>query len=254
MARLIIALGVVLVASSSVKAQEATQRVLIGSDETDAAEKITTTEAVIEYEDRKRPQEADSDCLTNVYCKVVKGILWIEGTAGPAKFNVTRYRSFNLLGDVGTLQPNVVTSGAEYGAGIGAQLDVFSIGARFKYGKFDAFDMIAAGLDFGFLVKRVPFVHPYARFGLYYNTVTNGSPIPGLDQILEDHKVNGGSVALGAGIRIPVIKWLSVAIGFDYSWVALYVSGYDTFNAEDFGNGTIGGEIVGTFALTVHPI
>ena len=75
-----------------------------------------------------------------------------------------------------------------------------------------------------------------------------------IDQLLEDTKTNGGGFSIGAGVRVPVIKWLSVAIGFDYTFIGLYVKGFDPVNNEDFSNGTIGGEISGTFALTVHPI
>ena len=75
-----------------------------------------------------------------------------------------------------------------------------------------------------------------------------------LDQLLENTKTNGGGASIGAGVRVPVIKWLSVAIGFDYTFIGLYVKGFDPAENEDFSNGTIGGEISGTFALTVHPI
>lgn len=213
------------------------------------------TETSISYEEASIPEEpAEDDCI-GVYCKKVQGTLWIEGTAGPARFNATRFRSFNLLDeDIGQLQPNVTVSGPEYGAAIGAQFDIFSIGGRFKYGKFGAFDLITAGIDFAFLLRFVPYAAPYVRFALNYNTTRGGSPIPGLDQILEDHKVRGGGASIGAGVRVPVIKWLSVAIGFDYSFIALYVTGFNPIVMEDFSNGTIGGEISGTFALTIHPI
>jgi len=234
---------------------EASAAAAAGTAEALEAAAAAGTETSISYEEASIPEEpAEDDCI-GVYCKKVQGTLWIEGTAGPARFNATRFRSFNLLDeDIGQLQPNVTVSGPEYGAAIGAQFDIFSIGGRFKYGKFGAFDLITAGIDFAFLLRFVPYAAPYVRFALNYNTTRGGSPIPGVDQILEDHKVRGGGASIGAGVRVPFIKWLSVAIGFDYSFIALYVTGFNPILMEDFSNGTIGGEISGTFALTIHPI
>jgi hypothetical protein len=266
MARLIIVLGTALLVASAAEAQERASEMGAAAEAADSsaagavAEPVNVDEASvgevsIAYEDPSTPQEGDPDCLTKVYCKVVKGMLWVEATFGPAKFNATKFRTFNLLEDVGgNLSPQVVVSGPEFGAAIGAQFKLFSIGARFKYAKFDPFDLLTAGIDMGFLVKRVPFAHPYARLGLYYNTTQGGTVIPALNQLLENPKTNGGGASIGAGVRVPVIKWLSVAIGFDYTFVALYVKGFDPIEGEDFSNGTIGGEISGTFTLTVHPI
>jgi len=266
MIRLIMILSMALLVASSVEAQEEASEAGAATEPAESAaaeavaEPVTVDEASvgevsIAYADPPPSEEGDPDCLTKVYCKVVKGTLWIEGTFGPAKFNATKFRTINLLEDVGgNLSPSVVVKGPEFGVAIGAQFKVFSIGGRFKYAKFDPFDLITAGVDFGFLVKRVPFVAPYARFGLYYNTTRGGTVIPLLDQILENTKTNGGGASIGAGVRVPVIKWLSVAIGFDYTFVALYVKGFDPNENEDFSNGTIGGEISGTFTLTVHPI
>jgi len=266
MARLIMIVSMALLVASTVEAQEEASEAGAAAEPAESAaaeavvEPVTVDEASvgevsIAYEDPPPSEESDPDCLTKVYCKVVKGMLWIEGTFGPAKFNATKFRTINLLEDFGgNLSPQVVVKGPEYGAAIGAQFKLFSIGARFKYAKFDPFDLLTAGIDMGFLVKRVPFAHPYARLGLYYNTTRGGTVIPLLDQLLQDTKTNGGGVSIGAGVRVPVIKWLSVAIGFDYTFVALYVTGFDPSENEDFGNGTIGGEISGTFTLTVHPI
>lgn len=266
MIRLIMIVSMALLVTSSVEAQEPTEAMSAAGEtaESGAVEAVAEPVAVDEasvgevslaYEDASPSHGGDPDCLTKVYCKVVKGKLWIEGTIGPAKFNATKFRTINLLEDVGgNLSPKVVVKGPEYGAAIGAQFKIFSIGARFKYANFDPFDLLSVGVDMGFLVKRVPFVHPYARLGLYYNTTKGGTVIPVLDQLLENIKTNGGGASIGAGVRVPVIKWLSVAIGFDYTFVGLYVKGFDPAEGEDFTNGTIGGEISGTFALTVHPI
>lgn len=261
MARLIWIFSIALLMASSVEAQEATEAAEAGTEaaETTTMEVTEVGETSLAYEDKSPPDEGDPDCLTNVYCKVVKGIFWLEGTIGPAKFNATKFRTLNLLEDFGgNLSPTVVVKGLEFGAAAGAQFDIFSIGARFKYAKFDPFDLLTVGLDFGFLMKMVPFVQPYARFGLYYNTTRNGTVIPVLDQLLDNPKTNGGGVSLGAGVRVPVIKWMSIALGVDYTFIGLYVKG-DVINpapGEDteFSNGTIGGEVAGTFALTFHPI
>jgi hypothetical protein len=276
MVRLIMVLTTGLLLAPHVEAQESTEPVeatestateatateAAATEATDAAEATATEAAATEpgateatdevgisyVAAEEAPAEVEPDC-NGVYCKKVQGTLWIEGTAGPARYNLTKFRAFNLLDEeTGQLQPKVIVSGGEYGAALGAQLKVFSIGVRFKYAKLGLFDLITAGLDFGFLVKRTPYAHPYARFGLNYHTTRGGSPIPGLERIDENQKVYGAGASIGAGIRVPVIKWISIAIGFDYSFIALYVTGdvYETF--------AVGGEIAGTFALTVHPI
>ena len=99
----------------------------------------------------------------------------------------------------------------EYGAAIGAQFDVFSIGARFKYANFDPFDLITAGVDFGFLVKKVPFVAPYARFGLYYNTTKGGTVIPLLDTVVETGASVVRSHVSGARIELQRVTVLRLA-------------------------------------------
>jgi len=288
MARLIMVLAAGLLIAQHVEAQESTEPVeaaeATATEATDAAEAAATEAAATEATDaaeaaateaaatepgateatdevgisyvaaQQAPAEAEPDC-NGVYCKKVQGTLWIEGTAGPARFNLTKFRAFNLLDDeTGQLQPKVIVSGGEYGAALGAQFKVFSIGARFKYARFGLFDLITTGLDFGFLVKRTPYAHPYARFGLNYHTTRGGSPIPGLAQLVENQKVHGAGASIGAGVRVPIIKWISIAIGFDYSFIALYVGGTSISTGEDFATGAIGGEIAGTFALTVHPI
>ena len=154
MARLIMVLSTALLVASTVEAQGETAIATEGAAEAGAAEaldaaaieraaleeeaaaieeRIAEEESAEEEPAEEEPAEesGDPDCLTNVYCKVVKGMLWIEGTAGPAKFNATKFRTINLLEDFGgQLEPKVIVSGPEYGAAIGAQFKLFSIGAR----------------------------------------------------------------------------------------------------------------------------
>ena len=152
-----------LVAAAHVEAQEPSEPPPAAESEPPAAVEAEP-EVAVEAEPEVAPA-AEEEC--EIYCKHVEGKLWIEGTAGPARYNMTKFRSFNVLPDgVGTLVPKVIVSGPEYGAGIGAQFDLVSVGGRFKYGKFGDFDLLSAGLDVGFLAKSVPYVHPYGRFGI----------------------------------------------------------------------------------------
>jgi hypothetical protein len=247
-----------LLAAAHVEAQEPTEpppaaqpepSVTAGSN---AVVTIETADPEISIAYVEAAPAAEQEC--EIYCKHVEGKLWIEGTAGPTRYNMTQFRTFDLLPNgVGTLAPKVIVSGPEYGAAIGAQFELVSVGGRFKYGKFADFDLLSAGIDVGFLAKSVPYVHPYGRFGIYYSTTRNGTPIPGLDNLLTGMKINGGNVSLGAGIRVPIIRWISIAAGFDYSFVGLFISG-DEPTGERFEHGVVGGAISGTFALTVHPL
>ncbi|MBT8469900.1 MAG: hypothetical protein KJN97_14245 [Deltaproteobacteria bacterium] len=191
-----------------------------------------------------------------VYEKKVGGIVWLEATAGPSKFDVTRFRTLRIIPDqVSSFIPSVVVSGPEFGAALRFRTGSTTIGARFKHADYEPFNLTSIGLDLGFLIRAVPYVHPSIRLGFNYYMTTGGLIIPELQGDLSNVRSQGGGASIGAGLRIPIVRWLSIAADFDYSIIGLSFRGsYDvpTIGTVGFTAGTAGTAIAGTFALTVH--
>jgi hypothetical protein len=202
----------------------------------------------------------DAPEKSKAYDKRVGGKVWLEATAGPSRFDATRFRSLDIIPDqVASLIPRVVVSGPEFGAALRFRAGSSTIGARFKRAKYEPFDLTSIGLDLGFLVRAVPYVHPSIRVGFNYYTTTGGLVLPGLDNYVSNVRSHGGGASLGAGLRIPIVKWVSIAADFDYSIIGLVfqgdyngIPGVPGAGGGRFTAGTAGTEIAGTFALTFH--
>ncbi len=199
---------------------------------------------------------ADAPERSKVYDKRVGGIVWLEATAGPSRFDVTRFRTLKLIPDqISSFIPSVVVSGPEFGAALRFRAGSSTIGARFKHADYDPFNLTSIGLDLGFLIRAVPYVHPSIRLGFNYYMTTGGLIIPELQGDLNNVRSQGGGASIGVGLRIPIVKWLSIAADFDYSIIGLSFRGsYNVpgVGALGFTAGTAGTAIAGTFALTVH--
>jgi len=65
---------------------------------------------------------------------------------------------------------------------------------------------------------------------------------------------HGGGATIGAGLRIPIVRWVSIAADFDYSVIGLVFQGNETLSGTGakVTAGTAGTAIAGTFALTFH--
>ncbi len=187
------------------------------------------------------------------YNKKVGGKVWLEATAGPSRFNATQFRTLDIVpANVQSLIPNVVVRGPEFGAALRFRAGSSTIGARFKRADYEPFDLTSIGLDLGFLIRAVPYVHPSIRVGFNYYTTTGGLVIPGFDNLVSNVRSHGGGASIGAGLRIPIVKWLSIAADFDYSIIGLVFQGNETVTGSSFTAGTAGTAIAGTFALTIH--
>jgi hypothetical protein len=190
---------------------------------------------------------------TKAYDKRVGGKVWLEATAGPSRFNATQFRTLDFVpAGVQALIPNVVVRGPEFGAALRFRAGSSTIGARFKRADYEPFDLTSIGLDLGFLIRAVPYVHPSIRLGFNYYTTTGGLVIPGFDNLVSNVRSNGGGASIGAGLRIPIVKWVSIAADFDYSIIGLVFRGNETATGGSFTAGTAGTAIAGTFALTIH--
>lgn len=201
--------------------------------------------------DGKTPQDVPEK--RKIYEKKVGGLVWLEGTAGPSRFDATRFRTLDIIpSQVQALIPSVVVSGPEFGAALRFRTGSSTIGLRFKRADYEPFDLTSIGLDLGFMVRAVPFVHPSIRIGFNYNTTTGGLVIPGVENLVSNVRSHGGGATIGAGLRIPVIRWISIAADFEYSIVGLVFRGTETVTGGSFTAGTAGTAIAGTFALTIH--
>ena len=195
----------------------------------------------------------DAPVKTKAYDKRVGGKVWLEATAGPSRFNATQFRTLDFVpAGVQSLIPNVVVRGPEFGAALRFRAGSSTIGARFKRADYEPFDLTSIGLDLGFLIRAVPYVHPSIRLGFNYYTTTGGLVIPGFDNLVNNVRSNGGGASIGAGLRIPIVKWISIAADFDYSIIGLVFRGNETVTGGSFTAGTAGTAIAGTFALTIH--
>ena len=195
----------------------------------------------------------DAPEKTKAYDKRVGGKVWLEATAGPSRFNATQFRTLDFVpAGVQSLIPNVVVRGPEFGAALRFRAGSSTIGARFKRADYEPFDLTSIGLDLGFLIRAVPYVHPSIRLGFNYYTTTGGLVIPGFDNLVNNVRSNGGGASIGAGLRIPIVKWISIAADFDYSIIGLVFRGNETVTGSSFTAGTAGTAIAGTFALTIH--
>ena len=66
------------------------------------------------------------------------------------------------------------------------------MGGHFKKGNYEPFDLITVGLDFGFLIRAVPYVHPTIKLGLNYHTTKGGLALPGFQNALTNVRTANG--------------------------------------------------------------
>ncbi|MGB5313453.1 MAG: hypothetical protein WBN38_15395 [Polyangiales bacterium] len=200
-------------------------------------------------------EKADDGEKRKAYDKRVGGIVWLEATAGLSRFDATRFRTLDIVpAQAQALIPSVVVSGPEFGAALRFRAGSSTIGARFKRADYEPFDLTSIGLDLGFLIRAVPYVHPSIRLGFNYYTTTGGLVIPGFEDLISNVRSHGGGASIGAGLRIPIVRWVSIAADFDYSIIGLVFRGTETVTGSGASvtAGTAGTAIAGTFALTFH--
>lgn len=230
---------------SAVEIESSTSESKEGPTETAAQEPPPGAEAwpaavAVAYpEVEKKPGE------TGIYSKKVHGKLWLEAFVGPSSYDLDRFGAENAFFRVDDLGfPKV--KGPEFGAAFGGALadQVFFIGAsyrqaNYKAGGVDIYKLMKVGLDMQAVVTVVPYVHPLIRLDTGYARVFDGV------FSAADQKTNGLYFTLGAGIRVPIVRWVSFVATFDWSYVTIFL--------KNGGGVSISGQqLGGTFGLTLH--
>ncbi len=206
----------------------------------------------------------------SLYQSRVTGRLWIEAVAGPTKINLNKLKNLAPSAVSQFEIPPIERQGPMYGVAAGVRFGFFMLGVRFDNSDYDLGTIKTLGIDMGFLM-RVPHVHPYVRINLAYAWADDnglvkaviGETFPGFEDLFRIDKIRGGAATVGAGLRIPVLRYLSIATGVDVAVIGLKFTGEwdriffaDTCDFDpsqcNLKSGTAGLAIKGSFALTFH--
>lgn len=197
----------------------------------------TAAEPAAEPASEAAPAEEEK---RSVYYKKVQGLLWIEGFAGPSSYDPDQF------GSLGGAPNAPKLSGPEGGFSVLAGLGGFGIGAFYRQANYTQYKLMKVGMEIQGTFRFIPYVHPMVRMDIGYAQTLKGNPY-GLTDV-----DNGGVVFTGGvGLRIPIIRWMSIAASFDWSFVALSVRGNNASGNREQA-WISGQQLGGTFALTFH--
>jgi hypothetical protein len=167
----------------------------------------------------------------------------MEAFAGPSAYDPDQFTSIDI-GASPSDAPKL--NGPEYGFAIGLGLGGFWLGGFYRQANYSAYKLMKVGLDIQGIFRFIPYVHPMVRIDLFYSKTFNGDPFG-----LTNTNVDGGGFTLGAGLRIPIIRWMSFAATFDWSMIGLAIRGTDS-GGNSVTGGVLGQQLGATFALTFH--
>ncbi|MEM9727124.1 MAG: hypothetical protein AAF997_00965 [Myxococcota bacterium] len=207
------------------------------------AEPAATDTATAEEAEAKKDSDEDE---RGPYYKKVQGLLWLEFLAGPTSFDPTKYGTLSLGGQ--TIQATK-DNGAEWGFAIGVGLGGFHLGAFYRQAQYDGYKLLRVGLDMKGIFRFIPYVHPMIRIDLYYAGIVDGAAFSTTQ--LTNFDADGGGFTLGAGVMIPIVRWMSFTATFDWSVMGLAVRA-DQPGGERVSGGIAGQQLGATFALTFH--
>lgn len=244
----------ILVAPASAQEETGAESVEAPTSETSAVGPESSTEepwpsALGDVEDRSAVGGVeDESAVADVeekrkgpYSEEVQGKLWLEAFVGPSSYDPDRFGGGEILG-MRLDAPK--ETGPEFGAAIGgAAIDrAYFIGGSYRQANYSNYKLLKAGLAQQVTFRMVPYVHPVLRVDLGYAHVFGGSIYPGSIFPVQDSPRHGFYFTLGAGVRVPIIRWISFLATFDWTGVGL------------FGESTVtsGQQLGGTFALTFH--
>ena len=177
------------------------------------------------------------------YYKKVQGWLWIEGVVGISSYDPDQFGALSL----GTTAPGGAPKekGPQWGFSLGTGFGGgFFLGWYYRQANYGEYKLMKTGLEFQPTI-RIPYVHIMFRVDIGFARMFGGNPwqIPNFDS-------GGVDTTFGVGLRIPIVRWMSFAANFDWSYIGLSVRG-DTATGRET-SWVSGQQLAGTFALTFH--
>jgi hypothetical protein len=188
------------------------------------------------------PEEEDR----SPYYKKVKGWLWIEGVAGISSYDPDQFGALNL----GTGAPGGASKekGPQWGFSLGTGFGGgFFLGWYYRQASYSTYKLMKTGLEFQPTI-RIPYVHIMFRVDIGFAQMFGGSP---QNWGLTNVDTGGVDTTFGVGLRIPIVRWMSFAANFDWSYIGLSVRG-DSATSGRIDSWVSGQQLAGTFALTFH--
>jgi hypothetical protein len=217
-------------ASAQEAAEEATTESVPAPGEPAAAE--PAPEAPNEEEDKRSP-----------YYKKVQGWLWLEGVVGVSSYDPDQFGALSLgTGVAGAPKKRGPQWGFSLGTGFGGG---FFLGWYYRQANYDDYKLMKTGLEFQPTI-RIPYVHIMFRADIGFARMFSGNAwgLTGVN--------NGGiDTTFGVGLRIPIVRWISFAANFDWSYIGLSMRGTDPTGIA-INSWVSGQQLAGTFALTFH--
>lgn len=237
-------IGGLLLFGTSASAQEATDAT---SEPTTEAAPAPAEPAAAEPAPEAPKEEEDK---RGPYYKKVQGWLWLEVFAGPSAYDPDQFGSLSIQGVPNAAKLNGPQFGFAVGTGFGGP---FFLGAYYRQANYSdsapaglGYKLMKVGLDMQGTFRFIPYVHPMIRIDIGYARTFDGNPYG-----LANTDVDGVDFTLGAGLRIPIVRWMSFLASFDWSFVGLSVRG-DEPSGNRFQSWIGGQQLAGTFALTFH--
>jgi hypothetical protein len=173
------------------------------------------------------------------YYKKVKGWLWLEGVAGPSSYDPDQFGALSLTSGRPRGAPKLKAPqvGFSVGTGFGGG---FFLGWYYRQANYSEYKLMKTGVEFQPTI-RIPYVHIMFRVDIGFAKMFSGNAWG-----LADASTAGVDTTFGVGLRIPIVRWISIAANFDWSYIGLAV--------KDSGQSSwvSGQQLAGTFALTFH--
>jgi hypothetical protein len=185
--------------------------------------------------------EAAPEEKRSPYYKKVRGWLWIEGVAGPSSYDADQFGKLSF----GTTNDAPKAKGPQWGFSLGTGFGGgFFLGWYYRQANY-GYKLMKTGVEFQPTI-RIPYVHIMFRVDLGFARLFSGNPWG-----LQNMNNAGIDTTFGVGLRIPLVRWMSIAANFDWSYIGLSMRGDDASGARQ--QAWIGGQqLAGTFALTFH--